>query len=52
MDQMGYQTGPWLFLVILATYIILSLVIGGKKTYFDPFVEPPEEKDAASKPQA
>jgi hypothetical protein len=42
----------WLFLGIVASYVVLSLVIGGKKAYFEPFVEPPEEKEATPKPEA
>jgi hypothetical protein len=36
---------PWeLFLGIIALYVVVSLVIGGKKAYFDPWQEPTPEK--------
>ncbi|HEY9775168.1 MAG TPA: hypothetical protein V6C81_15490 [Planktothrix sp.] len=47
MDQ-GFVTTWPLFLAILAGYIGISLVIGGKKAYFEPFDD--EEKPPESKP--
>jgi hypothetical protein len=54
MDQ-GYPTFAtpwWLFIGIVAGYVVLSLFLGAKKTYFEPFVEPPEEPETkpASQP--
>lgn len=54
MEQ-GYQTFAtpwWLFIVIVVGYVVLSLALGAKKTYFDPFVEPAEEAENQPKTQA
>lgn len=52
MDQVPtFNTPVLLFIGILAAYIGLCLMIGGKKTYFDPYVEKPEEPEA-NPPQA
>ena len=40
-----YITPVFLFLGIIATYTIISLVIGGKKTYFDPYTDQPETEE-------
>ena len=53
MDPNGYPTTAPLFIGIIAVYVLLSLfLLGGKKLFFEPFVEPPEEKDVTPKPQA
>jgi hypothetical protein len=51
MNQIGYQTPWWLFLGILAVYIALSLFIGGKKAYFEPYLEPKEENEPTPEAQ-
>jgi hypothetical protein len=43
MEIPTFATGPYLFIAIIFGYILLCLFIGGKKAYFEPFVEPPEE---------
>ena len=45
MEIRTCATGPYLFIGILISYIVLCLVLGAKKAYFEPFVEPPEEAD-------
>lgn len=50
--DMGYQTPWWAFVAMLAGYIVLSLALGGKGTYFEPYVEKSEESDAKATPQA
>jgi hypothetical protein len=43
---MGYETTWPVFLAILAAYICISLVIGGKKTYFEPHqADEPESEE-------
>ncbi len=49
--DMGYQTQWWLFLTIIGAYVVLSLILGASGVYFKPWVEPPEEKDAAAAPK-
>jgi hypothetical protein len=43
--QPGYETTWPLFLGIIAVYVVVSLLIGGKKTYFEPYEEPAETTD-------
>jgi hypothetical protein len=45
MEIATFATGPYLFIAIIVGYVLLSLFIGGKKAYFEPFVEPPEEAE-------
>jgi hypothetical protein len=40
-----FATPPLLFIGILVGYIVLCLVLGAKKTYFEPFVEPTKEAE-------
>lgn len=47
MDKLGYHTEWVTFVAIVIGYLVLSLVIGGKKTYFDRFEEPKEEEPSA-----
>jgi len=42
---MGYETTWPGLLAIIAAYIIISLLIGGKKTYFEQYQEKPEAED-------
>jgi hypothetical protein len=44
-----HPTPAWLFIIIVLGYLALSLLIGGKKVFFDPFKEAPEEPEAAHK---
>ncbi|HEY9680128.1 MAG TPA: hypothetical protein V6C86_00875 [Oculatellaceae cyanobacterium] len=45
-----YQpTSWWLFLIIIFGYVALSLFIGGKRVFFEPFTEPPEEAENTPK---
>lgn len=39
-----FVTPVFLFIGIIAVYTIISLAIGGKKTYFEPYNEPAEEE--------
>jgi hypothetical protein len=43
---MGYETTWPVFLAIVAAYVCISLVIGGKKTYFEPHEDKPETEDS------
>lgn len=43
MHPADFQTPALLFLAIVSGYLLLSLfVLGGKKVYFDPYVEKDE----------
>lgn len=44
-----FQTSWPLFLGIILAYLALSLVIGGKKVYFEPFEGKEEEKPEPAK---
>jgi hypothetical protein len=46
------QNYPWqVFVAIPIVYLIISLMMGGKKVYFDPYTEVPEDPEG-SKPGA
>ncbi|HEY9730439.1 MAG TPA: hypothetical protein V6C89_00915 [Drouetiella sp.] len=43
MHPADFQTPALLFILIVAGYLVISLfVLGGKKVYFDPYVEKDE----------
>jgi hypothetical protein len=42
---MGYETTWPVLLAIIAAYVAISLVIGGKKAYFEPHQDEPESED-------
>ncbi len=39
---MGYETTWPVFVAIIAFYLVISLVIGGKKAYFEQYQEKPD----------
>jgi hypothetical protein len=49
MNETFQTTWPF-FLLLLAGYIALSLFLGAKGVYFEPYVEKEEEKKAESAP--
>ncbi len=43
-----FQTTWPFFVLLLAGYVILSLFLGGKGVYFEPYIEKEDEKKAAA----
>ncbi|RTL35562.1 MAG: hypothetical protein EKK48_28115 [Candidatus Melainabacteria bacterium] len=53
MHPADFQTSAVLFIAIVLGYLVLSLfVLGGKKVYFEPFVEKDEPTPAKDSTQA
>jgi hypothetical protein len=46
----AFNTPVILFIVIVLSYLVLSLLMGGQKIYFEPLTTQPEDPEGAPKP--